>query len=84
MVTSLFDWYLGTACAAARRFQPHHRLLCDTAPVTGLFSNGADVFAWLEAERVNISAAVRERPIETWACGRGNWSTQCMVSISPG
>jgi DNA-binding SARP family transcriptional activator/Tfp pilus assembly protein PilF len=55
----LFDWYLTTAAAATSRLAPH--VLRLTEPSADVhFADDASALAWLEAERANLVAAVRE------------------------
>jgi len=56
----LADWYLSTVDAAARLLNPEMlRLPVNLPPVPG-FEGYADAVAWLDAERPNLVAAVRD------------------------
>jgi DNA-binding SARP family transcriptional activator len=56
----LADWYLSTVDAAARLLNPEMlRLPVDLPPVAG-FDGYADAVAWLDAERPNLVAAIRD------------------------
>lgn len=63
----LYDWYLHTVDAAATLLYPQMRRLtlppADRASVPGTFADNTQALAWLDAERHNLVAAVRAKPL---------------------
>jgi DNA-binding SARP family transcriptional activator/tetratricopeptide (TPR) repeat protein len=67
-VRRLYDWYLRTVDAAATLLYPQmRRLTLPPADLVGIpgstFADNAQALAWLDAERHNLVAAVRHRPL---------------------
>lgn len=64
-VRRLYDWYLHTVDAAAALLYPQMRRLTLPADATapGAFADDTSALAWLDAERHNLVAAVRHRPL---------------------
>ncbi|HEX6361004.1 AfsR/SARP family transcriptional regulator [Actinophytocola sp.] len=67
-VHRLYDWYLRTVDAAATLLYPQSRRLtlppADGADTAGsAFADNTAALAWLDAERHNLVAAVRHRPL---------------------
>jgi DNA-binding SARP family transcriptional activator len=67
-VRRLYDWYLHTVDAAATLLYPQARRLTlppvDSAESPGTaFTDTSQALAWLDAERQNLVAAVRARPL---------------------
>jgi DNA-binding SARP family transcriptional activator len=58
----LFDWYLDTAAAAADRLTPHVLRLTqrERRAAVADFADDAEALAWLEVERANLIAVVRD------------------------
>lgn len=54
----LYDWYLATAQAAVLLTHPHSPLLEDHSGIPQMFAGTAQAWAWLDAERANLTAAV--------------------------
>lgn len=67
-VQGLYDWYLHTVDAAATLLYPQMRRLtlppADSTETPGnTFADNTQALAWLDAERHNLVAAVRQRPL---------------------
>lgn len=67
-VRRLYDWYLRTVDAAATLLYPQMRRLtlppADSGEMPGTaFADNPQALAWLDAERHNLVAAVRHRPL---------------------
>jgi tetratricopeptide (TPR) repeat protein len=69
----IIDWYLATASAADCAVMPHRRrpgrlgpLAGTPAEPVGSFDGAADALEWLEAEHINLAAAVRQAADLGW------------------
>ena len=82
---SMFDYYLATATRAEETIDPHHRSLPrdyanDPPVIVEDFGGDSDLaLAWLEEERVNLMAVVRQArqtgfPTVTWQLADAMWS----------
>ncbi len=70
-MTALLDWYLDRTAAAMMRVQPHRSPGEGAALPLPEFADRDDAMAWLDAERANLTAAVRlaateDRPRHAW------------------